>query len=162
LHGMLRWTNRNAARATRRAGIAARNADRAAERQGVADRNAMRAGRVNPDDATVVRRAVMGAVYKARRNLGTPHPPNSQADTPHQRWELAKLLVPRIPLGGQELQRYNLEGLTYDERRVRRTLAATLANPVLLASGNAKMTARILAHHHMPVGRRQANRVSRA
>jgi hypothetical protein len=111
---------------------------------------------------TLVRPAVMGAVYKARRNLGTPHPPNSQADTPHQRWELAKLLVPRTPLGGQELQRYNLEGLTNDEKRVRRTLAAALANPVLRASGNAKMTARILAHHHMPVGRRRVNRVSRA
>ena len=75
---------RNAARATRRAGIAARNADRAAERQGVADRNARRAARRNEgDDATVVRRAVMGAVYKARQNLGDPHPPNSQADTPH-------------------------------------------------------------------------------
>ena len=166
-------------RQVRRAAIIARNAARdermrvrAAERQGVADRNARRArnraarvareGGLAADDAAVVRQAVMGAVYKARRNLGTPHPPNSQADTPHQRWELAKLLVPRTPLGGQELQRYNLEGLTNDEKRVRRTLAAALANPVLRASGNAKMTARILAHHHMPVGSRRVNRVSRA
>ena len=161
-------------RQIRRDAIIARNAARderrAAERQGIADRNARRARNRaaraaregEPDDATVVRRAVMGAVYKARQNIGTPHPPNSQADTPHQRWELAKLLVPRTPLGGQELQRYNLEGLTNDEKRVRRTLAAALANPVLRASGNAKMTARILAHHHMPVGRRRVNRVSRA
>jgi len=164
-------------RQVRRAAIIARNAARderrrvrAAERQGIADRNARRARNRaaraaredGTDDATVVRQAVMGAVYKARRDLGTPYPPNSQADTPHQRWELAKLLVPRTPLGGQELQRYNLEGLTNDEKRVRRTLAAALANPVLRASGNAKMTARILAHHHMPVGRRRVNRVSRA
>jgi len=98
------------AREERRAAIIARNAARdermrvrAAERQGIADRNARRArnraARVaregETDDATVVRQAVMGAVYKARRNVGDPRPPGSQADTPHQRWELAKLLVPR-------------------------------------------------------------------
>jgi len=160
---------RRAALIARRAERDARIAARAAERQGIADRNARRARNRAArdaregviDDATVVRQAVMGAVYKARQGLGDTYPPNSQADTPRQRWELAKLLVPRTPLGGQELQRYNLEGLTNDERRVRRTLAAALANPVLRASGNAKMTARILAHHHMPVGSRRANRVTR-
>ena len=151
---------RRVALIARRAERDARIAARAAERQGIADRRAMRArnraarvareGGLATDDATVVRQAVLGAIYQARQGLGTPHPPNSQADTPRQRWELAKLLVPRTPLGGQELQRYNLEGLTNDERRVRRTLAAALANPVLRASGNAKMTARILAHH--PIG----------
>jgi len=151
---------RRAERDARRARIAARDA-RIAVRVA---RNDVRLGvaRRAADDATVVRQAVMGAVYKARQGLGDTYPPNSQADTPRQRWELAKLLVPRTPLGGQELQRYNLEGLTNDEKRVRRTLAAALANPVLRASGNAKMTARILAHHHMPVGSRRANRVSRA
>ena len=166
---------RRAALIARRAERDARIAARDAERQGIADRNARRARNraaraagaahmegLAADDAAVVRQAVMGAVYKARRNLGDSHPPNSQADTPRQRLQLAKLLVPRTPLGGQELQRYNLEGLTNDEKRVRRTLAAALANPVLRASGNAKMTARILAHHHMPVGSRRANRVSRA
>jgi len=146
---------RRAERDARRARIAARDARRA--------RNDVQLGAAlrEADDAAVVRQAVLVAVYRARQGLGDTYPPNSQADTPRQRWELAKLLVPRTPLGGQELQRYNLEGLTNDERRVRRTLAAALANPVLRASGNAKMTARILAHHHMPVGSRRANRVSR-
>ena len=157
------------ARVAQRAALIARRAERDARRVRVAARDVRRArndARLGAalreaDDAEVVRQAVLGSVYRARQELRDVHPPNSQADTPRQRWELAKLLVPRTPLGGQELQRYNLEGLTNDERRVRRTLAAALANPVLRASGNAKMTARILAHHHMPVGRRRANRVIR-
>ena len=154
---------RIAARAAERQGIADRNARRArnraaraAEQQGV-DQNARRA-RLREgdfrseieratDDAAVVRNARLGAVGRARRNLGDSHPPNSQADTPRQRLQLAKLLVPSTTLAGMDLQRYSLEGLTDDELRIRRTLAAALANPVLRASGNAKMTARLLARN---------------